>query len=643
MAGWVQSKNTGVRILLGVILGVIAVSMLLYLVPQGNPSGSAPDTLAQVGDEAVSVLDVRQQLQKIESRGQLPRALEPLYAQQILGQLIFQRELELEAKRLGIRVTDEERADRIRQLVPTAYNGDTFVGMERYSTEVQFRFQMGVSEFEELVREGLLEEKFRRLVTDGITVTSEEVQREFKRRNERIKLDYALIKPLDLESKVALSDAEIAATFEKNKTRYPIPERRIARYALLDINQLRQHVQISDEELRAQYTSHIEQYQIPNRVHAEHILFKTIGKTDAEVEEIRKKAEDALKKAKKGAKFEDLAKQYSEDTSKDKGGDLGWIVQGQTVPEFEKAAFSLPKGGISDLVRTQYGFHIIKVLDHENAHTQPFEEVRASIEAPMLLSRADQKAEDVANQIVAAIRRSNRTPLDNIAKQFNLAVGETRPLAVNDRVLELGNSQEVRDTIFRLQTGEVSQPIRTDRGYVVLSVKEVQPSHPGTPAEVRDRVVADLKHEKSVELAKKDAEELAKRSQAGENFQAAAKALGLEAKSSDAFSRSGSITGVGSAKQVSNAFHLSVGQTGPPVNLGANWLVYRVVEHDQAKQEDLEKQRKDLEEQVLQSKRALAYEAFRQALEDRLMKEGKVKRNPAAMKAFGTFGGQPLQ
>ncbi len=211
MAGWVQSKNTGVRILLGVILGVISLGMLLYLVPQGNPSGSAPDTLAQVGDEAVSVLDVRQQLQKIESRGQFPRALEPLYAQQILGQLIFKRELELEAKRLGIRVTDEERADRIRQLVPTAYNGDTFVGMERYSTEVQFRFQMGVSEFEELVREGLLEEKFRRLVTDGITVTREEVRQEFKRRNEKIKLDYALIKPQDLESKVALSDAEVAA------------------------------------------------------------------------------------------------------------------------------------------------------------------------------------------------------------------------------------------------------------------------------------------------------------------------------------------------------------------------------------------------------------------------------------------------
>src|SRR5437870_13554739 len=122
----------------------------------------------------------------------------------------------------------------------------------------------------------------------------------------------------------------------------------------------------------------------------------TVGKPDAEVDEIKKKAEDVLKQAKKGAKFDELAKKYSEDPgTKDKGGDLGWIVQGQTVPEFEKAAFSLPKGGISDLVRTQYGFHIVKVLDHENAHTQPFEEVRASIEAPMLLSRADQKAEEI--------------------------------------------------------------------------------------------------------------------------------------------------------------------------------------------------------------------------------------------------------
>ena len=112
----------------------------------------------------------------------------------------------------------------------------------------------------------------------------------------------------------------------------------------------------------------------------EHILFKTVGKTDAEITEIRQKAEDVLKQAKHGANFEDLAKKYSEDdATKPKGGDLDWIVEGQTVPEFQQAAFSLPKGAISDLVKTQYGFHIIKVIDRETARTKSLDEVRNTI------------------------------------------------------------------------------------------------------------------------------------------------------------------------------------------------------------------------------------------------------------------------
>ena len=154
-----------------------------------------------------------------------------------------------------------------------------------------------------------------------------------------------------------------------------MPEKRSARYALLDLAKLKvEHASRRDAELRAYYNQHIDDYKVQNRVHAEHILFKTVGKTDAEVAEIRKKAEDVLKQAKKGANFEDLAKKNSEDdASKAKGGDLGWIVEGQTVPEFQQVAFSLPKGSISDLVKTEYGFHIIKVMDHE---TGPHQDLR---------------------------------------------------------------------------------------------------------------------------------------------------------------------------------------------------------------------------------------------------------------------------
>ena len=165
--------------------------------------------------------------------------------------------------------------------------------------------------------------------------------------------------------------------FSKNSAKYQVPEKRSARYALLDLAKLRPARKYGDDALRAYYNQHIDEYKVQNRVHAEHILFKTVGKTDAEVAEIRKKAEDVLKQAKTGGNFEDLAKKNSEDDgSKAKGGDLGWIVEGQTVPQFQQAAFSLPKGSVSDLVKTEYGFHIIKVLDQETAHTKSFEEVR---------------------------------------------------------------------------------------------------------------------------------------------------------------------------------------------------------------------------------------------------------------------------
>src|SRR6202521_1099208 len=343
MAGAKDTSKLGYRILLGAVVLVLGGSMLLYLVPQSPVSGEvSTDTVAKIGEESVSVQDVRQQLSQIEQRNPNMKPLEALYAQQILKQLVFQKEIEYEAKRLGITVSDQERADRIRQFLPTAFNGATFVGMDRYAAEVQQRFQLTVPVFEELIGQGLLEEKFKKLVTDGISVGPDELQDEFRYKNEKVKLDYALIKPDELEAKITPDEAEIRAAYEKNKAKYQVPERRIVRYALVDVNQIRQTLQISDDQLKAQYQANIQSYQVPNRVHVQHILLMTVGKTDAEVEEIKKKAEDILKQAKQGGKFEDLAKKYSEDPgTKDKGGDLGWIVQGQTVPEFEKTAFGL--------------------------------------------------------------------------------------------------------------------------------------------------------------------------------------------------------------------------------------------------------------------------------------------------------------
>jgi peptidyl-prolyl cis-trans isomerase D len=627
-------RNRWIKITMGIILCLIIFSMVITLIPglmNGTTSGDTPDTIASVGGQNITVVEFQQEFQQATRNQTVAPMFRAAYSKQVLDQMIFQRALELEANRLGMPVTPEEQTQRIKELLPDAWSGSTWL-KDRYPTEVQTRYQMTVQDFERALRDEMLIEKFREMVTDGITVAPREVAQEFLWRNEKVKIDYALIKPVDLAASIHPSDADLTSWFAKNSTRYQVPERRSARYALLDLSKFRAATQVSDDSLRAYYNEHIDEYKVENRAHVEHILFKTIGKTDAEVAEIHQKAEDVLKQAKHGANFEDLAKKYSEDDgTKPKGGDLGWIVDGQTVPEFQQAAFTIPKGSISDLVKTQYGFHIIKVLDRETAHTRTFEEVRDSILQPVLEQKVSAEADDISNQMASAVRQSDRQSLDDLAKKFHLDVGETPAVAITDPILPLGNAPELHQVLFALHSGELSQPIQIESGFVILTVRDVLQAHQGTLAEVHDRVLADYQHEKSIDLASSRALELSKRAQAGEDFDKVAKSLDLTVKTSDAFARAGSIPDVGTAKQVSAAFKMPIGQVSGPTQTGENWIVFRTVAHDAPNVDDLAKQKDDIQQQLLQSKQNAAFEAFHTMLIQRLTKEGKLTINSDVM------------
>src|SRR5580698_1469965 len=496
-------RNRWVKIGMSVLLGVICLSMLTYLIPGMGSAAltNSPDAIATVGGQNITATDVQRQLNTALHGQSVPDVLKGLYAKQVLDQMILKQALTLEAQRLGVRVTDQELSDRIKQILPAAWNGDTWL-KDRYTTEVQTRTGMSIPEFEDFLRDQMLQERFRQLVTDAITVSPAEIQAEYRRRNEKVQIEYVLVRPAELASTIQPTDAELSAYYSKHAGLYQIPEKRSAHYALLDLAKLRATTTVGDDALRAYYNSHIDEYKVENRVHVEHILFKTVGKTDAEIAEIRQKAEGVLKQARSGANFEDLAKKFSEDDgTKPKGGDLGWIVEGQTVPEFQQAAFTLPKGSISDLVKTQYGFHIIKVLDHEQAHTKSFDEVRNTIQPVVLEEQVTAQANKISGDMAAAVRQSNHQPLDDVAKKFNLQLGESAPAAATDPVSAFGNSAELRAALFQLRPGELSQPIQTSQGDVIVTPKDIVPAHQGTLAEVRDRVLADYQKDKLLELA----------------------------------------------------------------------------------------------------------------------------------------------
>ena len=175
-------RNRWIKITMSILLGIICLSMLTYLIPGLGSSALSnnPEAAATVGGEDISVADVQRQL-SMALRGQdVPPMLKGLYAKQVLDQMVFQHALELEGKRLGLSVTPEEMTNRIKQILPTAWNGDTWL-KDRYATEVQTRTGMSVEDFEKFLRDQMLQEKFHQLVTDSVNVSSDEIDREFHR------------------------------------------------------------------------------------------------------------------------------------------------------------------------------------------------------------------------------------------------------------------------------------------------------------------------------------------------------------------------------------------------------------------------------------------------------------------------------
>ncbi len=377
MIRFLQTPGPTKKIVLGGLLLIICAAMVITLVPGGVGSSfglGAPGqgVVAKVAGADVTTLEVEREAKQMLQQ-QFPRGgaqtsmLLPFFAQRAADTLINRQLVLGEAERLGLRAGDQEVRDRLQnepQFAAVFFPGGKFIGESAY-VELLQQHELTVPQFEEGVKHEIVFDKLRNLVTGGAAVTDDEVRQEFMKRNTKVKFDYAVLRKEDILKEIHPSDAELKAFYERNKATYnnSIPEKRKVRYALLDTSKIEAQTSVSLADLQSYYNQHRDEYRVPDQVNVRHILIKTPpvgpdGKVDPKsVEEARKKAEDVLKQLKAGAKFEDLAKKYSEDPGSAKnGGGLGWIGRGRTVPEFEKASFSLPKGGTSELVQSSFWF-----------------------------------------------------------------------------------------------------------------------------------------------------------------------------------------------------------------------------------------------------------------------------------------------
>ena len=535
--------------------------------------------------------------------------------QQILQQMIDEQASLVEAERLGLTVSDEELAQQIFSIPGLQENG-RFIGEQRYELVLRSQIPpMTKAQFEDNLRRSLMIDKLRSALTDWMTVADADVEREFTERNEKVKLQVVALTADRFRDQVTVTDADVAAYFEMHTADYRIGEQRKVKMLVLDREQAQAKTIVPAGDVQRYYNDNIAQYQTPEQIRASHILLTTAGKDEATVQE---QAEDILKQARAGADFAALATTFSEDEgSKVNGGDLDYFSRGRMVPEFETAAFAMQPGQVGDLVKSQFGFHIIKVVDKKAGVTRTFDEVRPQIEEQLKAQRTDQQLTARATELAGRI--DDPSDLDTVAREQGLMVTESEFFGREDPIPGLGAAPQVALAAFSLADTAVSAPIASPRGPVFLTV--TQKREPRTPEldEVRDRVRDDAIRARATELSRQRAASIAASLRSASNFAAAAKAQGFEARDTELIARGTPLPDVGVNPEIEKAvFSLPVGSVSEPITTRDATVIVRVVERDDVTPDEVRLGKEAFREQLRNERRGRFFAAYMAKAKERM-------------------------
>ena len=650
MIRFLQTPGPVKKYVLGGLLLLMTVSMAWYLVPSGGNysfGGPPKGVVAKVDGTEISTDEVRttaQQMLKQQMQGNTSNMnmLLPFFSQRAAEQLITRQALISEANRMGLRVSPEEVKEELQhgRYAATFFPGGNFIGEQEYQDMLQ-RANLTPTKFEESVGNDLLLTKLQALISGTASVSESEIHEQFVKQNTKVKFDYAVLKQDDIKKGLHPTESELKSYYQSHLSSYAnsMPEKRKIKYAVIDTSKIEGAIQVTQADLEGYYRDHRDAYRVPEQVKVSHVLIKTPlpgpdGKVDEKAAaEAQRRAEDLLKQVKSGAKFEDLAKKYSEDPGSAKeGGSLGWIGRGQTVPEFEKTAFSLPKGQMSDLVKSSYGFHIIRVDDKQDAHVKSLDEVKAEIEPALKHQKAQQMAQKQADTL---LKDARATTLDAAAAKQNVPVITSDFFARRDMLPGLGPSPQFMEAVFAAQEKAPPDMAPTSQGTAVYELLAIKPPATPTFEEIWDRVGDEFKTEQSRTLLTQKAQELSDRAKAAHDLKKVAKELGATMKTSDLVLPDGQVPEVGSMSgQASVAFAMKPGEISGPITSGSNAAVLQILENQTPTDAEYAAKRDQIRDSLMQGKQQERFELFVSNLVDEMTKSGKIKRNQEELKAL---------
>jgi peptidyl-prolyl cis-trans isomerase D len=652
MIRFLQTPGPIKKIVLGGLLTIISVFMVITLVPGFGSTdffGSAPTrgVVAKVAGTDITTQEVQRQAREMV-RQQFPRGgsqasmLLPFFASQAAQQLIQRQALIAEAEHLGLRATEEDVRDELQhgRYSATFFPEGNFIGQAAYEDLLQ-QHDLTMTQFERGVKEDVLIDKLRSLIAGSAMVTDAEIRQKFEKENTKIKFDYAVLRKDDILKGLHPTDTELKAFYDRNKATYnnSIPEKRKIKYVLIDTAKLQGETQVSPQDLQAYYDQHRDEFRAPEQVNVRQILIKTPlpgsnGKVDQKgVDEARKKADDALKQLKAGAKFEDLAKKYSEDPSSKNGGSVGWIKRGGfPVPEVDKAAFSLAKGGTSDVINAGYAFVILRIDDKQDAHLKTLSEVKDQIEPPIKQQKAQQAADSAAS---ALLSQAHTGGLDKAAAAKGMQVVATDFISRTDSLPGIGSSPQFTEAVFSAAEKSPPDQVQVAQGFAIFELVAIKPPATPTFEEIRSRVETEFKNERAGILLSQKTHELADRAKASHDLKKAAKELGATMKTSDFVLPDGQVPDIGPMSGAASvAFSLKPGEISGPVDSGSTGAVLAILDKQSPTDQDFTAKKDQIRDTLVQSKQSELFGLFMANLREQMEKSGKIKINEQEMKTL---------
>ena len=645
-----QKDNRVTKAIFAVIISVAVLSMVLYLVPGlydgvvGAPQGvyatvHKPGFFGRIFSDTTEIktTEVQQYAQSLAQRQNLPAQylpfLMPRFEAQAQQVLIAGAVEDREAERLGLTATEADVQQELQtgQLGALFFPDGKFIGDDKYRAFVQNQLGFAtVADFEQKVRQEITSRRLVEFVTAGANVSDKAVHDLVRKQGEKVKFDYAVINAADLGKSIAPIDSDLENYFNRNKARYAnaVPEKRKIAYIPVTMANLPGgKPQVSDAEVQAYYNAHQADFHVDQQVKVRHILIPVAAGADAKTDAAAKaKAQDLLNKIRAGADFATLARENSGDPgSKDSGGELGYVkADGQMVPAFQNAAMALKAGQTSDLVRTNFGYHIIQAETRDEAHEKPLSEVAAQIR-PILEQQNGSKAlQALATQIASEAARSG---MEKAAADHGIKAITTDLIESDGTIPGVPDSAQLVQAAFSGKKGDAPRVAPAGQGTMaVYQSTDVEPSHAPTFAEWKSHVLEDYRAEQVPQMLQAKLGKLAERAHQLNDLRKAAAEMNITVKTSDLVDRKGNVPDVGEMSgPASAAFDLPKGGISGPLNAGQSGTVLQVTDVEQPSADEMAKSFATQRSQLIEQQRAEVFGIYMQTLIDNYTKRGAIR------------------